>query len=229
MLYSDFITKSVTGFETVEGESRFQGKTVLKYSISCPKTDINLRIPSEKIINSAYARLANSTKRYIINNYYSKAVKLLCTVEQKDFVPLEIMCEMTVMYENRGFLSLFFDTYEKTGDIVLKSSRKSDTWSVRCGKILPIGCFFTMGYDYRRAIEGKIRSMIERELGEGETKYFSDWQCILSRELDMRNFYLADDGLVIYFQEYSLAPKDAGLPSFLIPYRFFGSNLKYDL
>lgn len=229
MLYSDYITKSITSPNILNGDGKFQGNIVLNYSISYPNIELNQRLMPKTFINDSYRRFAQNAKRYIMNTYFSKACRLFSSMDKDSFSPLEIMCEMSVMYENRGFLSVFFDTYEKLGDIVLKTMRHSDTWSLSIGKILPIGSFFESGYNFKQAILNEISCQIEAEIQDDGDKYFKDWQKILRSRLDLRNYYLADDGLVIYFQEYSISPKKSGLPSFLIPYVNFGSSLKYDL
>ena len=58
--------------------------------------------------------------RYI-NGKYERGIDIFCFEEEIREIfrmiiePLEIDCEMSVMYENCGFLSVFFDTYQRMG------------------------------------------------------------------------------------------------------------------
>lgn len=229
MLYSDQLTKSVTNLSTLTGEGKFQGEVVLKYSISYPTVELNRRLLPKAYINDSYLHFAQNARRYIINTFYGSACRLFLSMDPKDFSPLEIQCEMSVMYENNGFLSVFFDTYQRVGSNILKTMRHSDTWNLRIGKIMPIGCFFEMGYNFRPVFFREIAAKINEQMASGSGSYFSDWQAVLPHKLNFTNYYLADDGFVIFFPEYSIAPKANGLPSFLVPYPLFGSALKYDL
>ena len=228
MLYSDQLTKSVTNMSVLKGESTFQGVTVLKYSVSYPDIRLNQRLMPHAHINNSYFRSAHNARRYIVNNYYATAVQLYSSLD-REFEPLEISCEMSVMYENCGFLSVFFDTFEKLGGTVLRTRRHSDTWNLEIGKIIPLGSFFRMGARFRDVFYKEILRQIECETALNDEKYFADWREILPYKLDFSNYYLADDGFVIYFPEYSIAPKRSGLPSFLVPYRLFGSMLRVEL
>ncbi|MBQ2911111.1 MAG: DUF3298 domain-containing protein [Clostridia bacterium] len=228
MLYSDQLTKSVTNMSTITGESRFQGVVVLKYSVTYPSIELNQKLLPKLYINNTYLRFAQNACRYIVSNYYTMACRLYSSLDN-EFEPLEISCEMSVMYENRGFLSVFFDTYERLGEVILKTRRHSDTWNLAVGKIIPIGSFFNMGANFRSIFFREITNAIEAELVIDGDKYFADWREILPYKLDFSNYYLADDGFVIFFPEYSIAPKRSGLPSFLVPYKLFGSTLRYDL
>ena len=228
MLYSDQLTKSTTNMTTISGESRFQGEIVLKYSVTYPSIEVNQKLLPKLFINNTYLRFAQNACRYIVNNYYSMACRLYSSLD-KEFEPLEIDCEMSVMYENCGFLSVFFDTYQRMGGTILKTHRHSDTWNLAIAKIVPIGSFFHMGASFRSIFYREICSAIEDEVSRDADRYFADWREILPYKLNFSNYYLADDGFVIFFPEYSIAPKRSGLPSFLVPYKLFGSTLRYDL
>jgi hypothetical protein len=41
---------------------------------------------------------------------------------------------------------------------------------------------------------------------------------LVNENLKVNNFYLTKEGVVIYFQQYDIAPYSSGLPTFVIPY-----------
>ena len=229
MQYSDFITKSITKHSVIDGDMTLYGEVVLKYSVTYPFISVNRQTVPGRFINQSYRLYAENAKRHIRNTYYAKACQLKRSLTPEDFCPLEVECEMSVMYENRGFLSVFFDTYERLGDTVLKTTRHSDTWNLTIGKTLPLGSFFHMGCRFSKIILECVAQQIENQIELGKADYFRDWRDILPQRVNFQNYYLADDGIVLYFSEYQIAAKSMGIPSFLIPYSTFGSGLKYDL
>jgi hypothetical protein len=48
--------------------------------------------------------------------------------------------------------------------------------------------------------------------------YFENYSQLVNETFKANNYYLTKDGVVIYFQQYDIAPYAAGLPTFLIPY-----------
>lgn len=229
MQYSDYITKSITKHNVLEGDMTLYGEVVLKYAVTYPFVTVNRQTVPQRFINQSYRMYAENAKRHILNTYYAKACQLKRSLAPEDFCPLNVECEMSIMYENRGFLSVFFDTYERLGETVLKTARHSDTWSLAIGKTLPLGSFFHMGCRFTQIIMDNIARQIEGQIELGTGTYFRDWREILPKRINFQNYYLADDGIVLYFAEYQIAAKSVGIPSFLIPYSVFGSGLKYDL
>lgn len=229
MQYSDFLTKTETQLRTVTGELMRGDIVVLNYSISYPELKSNLKTAAARYINARYTEFSNQVKKNIMATYYPRACTYYKNMTSADFTPLKIMCEMCVMYENRGYLSLFFDTYEQLGELNLANIRHSNTWYVNSGELCSLQSFFVQGSGYKKIIYDHICACIRAELAKNEHVYFSDWQEILPYRLDLSRYYLADDGFVVYFPEYKIAPKSTGLPSFLVPYTAFGSRLKYDL
>jgi hypothetical protein len=48
--------------------------------------------------------------------------------------------------------------------------------------------------------------------------YFDNYEQLVSTNFKANNFYLSREGLVIYYQQYDIAPYAAGIPTFVIPY-----------
>ena len=48
--------------------------------------------------------------------------------------------------------------------------------------------------------------------------YFEDYKNLVEENLNMDNFYLSKEGLVIYFGLYEIAPYVSGIRTFTIPY-----------
>jgi hypothetical protein len=48
--------------------------------------------------------------------------------------------------------------------------------------------------------------------------YFENYAELVNENFKPSHFYLSKDGVVIYFQQYDIAPYATGMPSFTIPY-----------
>ena len=49
--------------------------------------------------------------------------------------------------------------------------------------------------------------------------YFDDYFHLVRENFKPNNFYLVDEGIVIYYDLYDIAPYAAGIRTFLIPFR----------
>ena len=56
------------------------------------------------------------------------------------------------------------------------------------------------------------------EQAHGETPFFAGWQRRMAAAMDARRFYLTGEGLCLWFPQQVLGPKNAGLPTVLLPY-----------
>jgi len=62
-----------------------------------------------------------------------------------------------------------------------------------------------------------MESQIARRLKENPGTYFDDYKTLLHNTFRINNFYLEPGKLVIYFQQYDIAPYSTGLPEFYFP------------
>ena len=96
--------------------------------------------------------------------------------------------------------------------------RTSQTWRLPRGYILPLKALFSPRFDYRAYIINTIIKEIELQNASGESVYFEDYIENVNRTFNEDSFYLTSKGIIIYFQQYDIAPYSTGIPEFLIPY-----------
>ena len=84
-----------------------------------------------------------------------------------------------------------------------------------CGRLFRPGCA------YRAVLLRNIREQIARQCVQEPKAYYVDWPELVSRRLDERNYYLADDGFVLYYPRRALGPSITGIPSFRALRRFW--------
>lgn len=51
-----------------------------------------------------------------------------------------------------------------------------------------------------------------------DAPYYEDYPALLYSAFHADSFFLTQDGVVIYYQQYDIAPYGAGIPEFLIPF-----------
>jgi hypothetical protein len=61
-------------------------------------------------------------------------------------------------------------------------------------------------------------SLIEPEIAKNSDIFFPNYSALIRSTFDKNNFYLAPDGLIIFYQQYDIAPYSSGIREFLLPY-----------
>lgn len=114
-------------------------------------------------------------------------------------------------------LSLYFDRYEYTGGERGNTERSSQTWDLQTACRVRLKNLFQAGFLYGTYAMNRIEDQIEERLVNGTGEYFSDYVNRVEEGFRDENFFLTPRGIVLYFQQYDLAPYSEGIPSFLIP------------
>lgn len=133
-----------------------------------------------------------------------------------------VTCEVT--YNQNCALSLYFDQYEYAGGAHGITVQYSDTWNVRSGKRIRLSDMFPKNKHYEAELIQNIIVQIERQMKDGTGAYFDDYRKLAAKTFDPKNFYLVPAGIIIYYQQYDIAPYSSGIPKFLIPYDTVGAK-----
>ncbi len=113
--------------------------------------------------------------------------------------------------KNGDILSIKFNTSYFQGGAHPTSSIKPITINIETGQVLEFKDLFEANSDFKNIISAKI---IE-EMAANEELYFEDYsKVVLDKDSDF-NFYIDGDSIVVYFDEYELAPHSTGIPSFV--------------
>ncbi|MDQ0149951.1 DUF3298 and DUF4163 domain-containing protein [Eubacterium multiforme] len=125
--------------------------------------------------------------------------------------------------EGNNILSFYIDYYQFTGGAHGITMRKAYSVDKNSGKNLKLNELFKKGYNYKQIIDEEIR----KEINKNKENYFDNGSSFKGIE-DNTKFYINDDNLVIYYEQYEIAPYAAGLPEFNISLNKFNGNLVYD-
>jgi len=130
----------------------------------------------------------------------------------------ESFINYNVTYNQNCAISLYFDTYEYTGGAHGNTIRTSDTWDLQKGKEIELSELFPNIKNYQEYIIKIINQEITNQLNDESNQYFEDYQKLVTENFNINSFYLIQEGVVIYFQHYDIAPYSSGIPTFIIPY-----------
>jgi hypothetical protein len=123
-----------------------------------------------------------------------------------------------VTYNQDCAVSLYFDQYLYTGGAHGNTVRYSDTWNLQSARSIKIDEMFQNSINYKAYIIMIINNQIAEQIKNGENIYFDDYKKNVVKYLNLNSYYLSPQGVVIYFQQYEIAPYSSGIPEFTIPY-----------
>ncbi|MBP3930956.1 MAG: DUF3298 and DUF4163 domain-containing protein [Peptostreptococcaceae bacterium] len=114
-------------------------------------------------------------------------------------------------YNKNNILSIPLTMYEFTGGAHGLTNIKSFNYDLVTGKELKLEDLFKANSNYKEF----INKHIEEEIVKQPEIYFQG-QDGFSSIKDNQDFYISDEGIVIYFSLYDIAPYSSGIPMFTI-------------
>ena len=133
------------------------------------------------------------------------------------FRPYDVKTVYDVRYLDKDVLSLTVDKYQYTGGAHGMTFRTAYNYDLCTGKELGYQDIFKDYPDYKKVIVDRITEAILKNPED----YFSDAVDTVEKFTDDQPFYITDEGIVVYYGLYEIAPYAAGIREFLIPYSLF--------
>lgn len=200
----------------ISEEMKYDGVTVLNYRIEYPEFGSSNYKKSIKAINQFYKGEALALQ----NNFRTKLYQI--AVEQylddiKNGFPVrvfEALQTFTATYNKACIISLYLDNYQYTGGAHGSTVRTSRTWNLKTGKTIKLRELYKCSGDYKSYIKKKIIEQIK----ENPDIYFENYEELVEQTFNVNNFYSTPQGVVVYFQQYDIAPYSSGIREFLLPY-----------
>lgn len=121
-------------------------------------------------------------------------------------------------------ISLPVTYYQYTGGAHGLTTKVAYNYNLKTGKILKLKDLFKEGFDYKRIIDKKVREDIEKE----KDIYFENG-ALFKGISENQAYYLNRDSIIVYFQQYEIAPYSSGIREFKIPYEELKEGLLYKL
>lgn len=197
----------------------FKEQLVLSYTIKYPSfISARFRLFLREL-NNYYKTQAMTYVRINIMNLYKMAIEEYEYSMANDFPvrAYEAVTDYTVTYNQNCIISLYFDKYEYTGGAHGNTIRSSDTWNLQKGNEVTLSELFTINH-YQKYIIQQIKEKIKADIQKGNNYYFEDYEKLVQDNFNIQNFYLSKEGIVLYFQQYDIAPYSSGILTFTIPF-----------
>lgn len=196
-------------------ELKYKGSVILKYEIEYP----------EVISNSFKVNVFNefNLHKALELEKYAKETLFLESQTQYDYnvdngypiMVYELISKYSITYNCSPLISLYQDEYVFSGGAHGSTIRTSQNWNLDCGYQFSLCDVYSDCCDYMLYILRTINAQIQEK---GVDLFFDDYCCLVLESFDSNHFYLTPDYVVVYFQQYDIAPYSTGIPTFWISY-----------
>jgi len=202
----------------IESSMNYKDTPVLHYKIEYPRFLHPIYQNELDGINEWYQKQAEDLQKKYETELYREAVELYeySNANQFPFHMYDAVSVYEVTYNLNDVLSLYYDHYIYSGGAHGSTKRKSDTWDIKTGCRIFLFKYTKDPALLRADILNKIRVQIALQMEKGENWYFEDYPLLIDEHFDPMSFYITPNGLVIYYQQYEIAPYSSGIPEFTI-------------
>lgn len=198
--------------KVLQNKLTYKGKVILKYKIEFPQV---LGCDKFNLLN--YTNALELQKK-CENELYEEAKKTFDYNASNNFpiMVYEVISGYIVTYNYNFVLSLYTDEYIFTGGAHGNTVRTSQTWELKTQHIKELYEYFPKNPNYVSYILKTTNSQIGQNIKNGNNYYFDDYCCLTAEHFRVENYYLSNGFLVIYYQQYDIAPYSSGILNFYI-------------
>ena len=194
----------------------FHGVTLLTYKIEYPALrSFKYRACAAKI-NWYYRKRAAHFQRYCRRVLFPMAVKQYQNDVANGF-PIRVyegVQVFKVTHQEDCIVSLYLDQYQYTGGAHGNTLRSSATWNLETCRQLGLNQLVFCPPDMKSFLFAAVEAQIKKE----PELYFEDYPKLIRETFQKDQFYSTPRGLVLYYQQYDIAPYASGIREFLIPF-----------
>ena len=150
--------------------------------------------------------------------YKKEYYQIVLSESNKDYVKYqyELYIDYKLTYNKNNIISIPMNIYEFTGGAHGMTYLNSYNYNLINGKKLKLSDIFKENIDYKKIIDNYIKYVIKKN----PDIYFQGNNGFKGIK-EEQSFYIEDDGIVIYFDLYEIAPYYVGIPNFKIKYDEF--------
>ena len=202
----------------LEKELYYKNTVVLKYEIKYPSiTWARNRFAVRKFNSYNYDKAVELVK-YCETELFKEAKELFDYNSSKGYpvMRFEIYYTYEVTYQSNSIVSLYTDEYMFLGGAHGNTKREAQNWNMQTGRFIELGSLYPNNPYYIIDILKNINVQIAKQNASGENQYFDNYCQLVLENFNLANFYITDKGVVIFFNQYEIAPYSSGIPTFLI-------------
>lgn len=194
---------------------------VLTYTIHYPHFITTCSHTSAMQVNNFYRYQSKQKEDYCRTVLYKDAVDqaMYATDNKFPFHSYEFLSTYQITYNENCVTSLFTDQYTYLGGAHGNTVRDSQTWDFQTGNQLSLSDFFPNSPTFTDFIIEDINKQITERQKENPSTYFEDFPSLVRGNFNIEGFYVTPDGIVIYYQQYDIAPYSTGIPEFFFPFK----------
>ena len=211
---------NVVSFNNIEiaNELKLNGETLLTYKIEYPEFISDYYQRSLKGINKFYSDRAAAFQKYCQNELFKMAVQQYRDDIANGFPihTFEALLTYKVTYLYSCVISIYFDRYEYTGGAHGNTTRDSQTWNLQKPGLIELRQLISCSSDCRAYILSEVNAQIQDE----PDIYFENYKELTGETFCAKNFFCVQEGVVLYYQQYEIAPYSSGIREFLLPYSY---------
>lgn len=198
--------------KTLQRNLIYDNTIILKYHIEYPQILYNDTIYTRRF-NLYNENIALSLQQKAENELFNEAIDLYKFNKENNYpiMVYEVYQTYKITFNLRNIISLFIDEYTFTGGAHGSTIRTSQTWNLNHGKQIELYQFFNNPYFILQILKN-----IKTQIQENPSIYFDDACCLLIDTFNPQSFYLEQNSIIIYFQQYDIAPYASGIIEFPI-------------
>ncbi len=195
--------------------------------------DVNLQIPVISVLtNTAVQEHLNNTLENDAlqfknplekdaEEYYQQAAGN----EELHFWPYSAYTVFTTVYNEDNILSITVDYYDYTGGAHGYTERVAYNYDLVSGEEIKLSDLFMDSYDFKTILDQEV----QRQIQQDPEIYFGDDLSSYQGINEDQPYYIEDDGIVVYFGLYEIAPYAAGIREFKVPFTLLEEGMQYQL
>ncbi|MDP4108832.1 MAG: RsiV family protein [Bacillota bacterium] len=215
--------------KVIEDEMRYKDAVVLSYSVSCPEMGSG---EGFERVGGYYENRTAKMIRYIKNRLYRESAARCrrSALKRIPFAKSVFHSEFYETYVSDTVLSIYEDEFEGIYGAEGRTLRSAQNWFLPKGRKMRLGEFFVRKTKWKNIFIGSIAGEIPARIQEGKDQaFFGNWELLIRRHFNPNNFYLSEEGFTVFYQEAAIAPFEAGIITFTVPYGAFGNSLAFKL
>ena len=207
--------------KTLTDIMKHNGVTVFIYTIHYPQFTTTCDSAAAKKISTFYEFQARQTEAYCRTELYPQAVEQAeyAQINQFPFNNYEFLSVFQITYNDDCVTSLYTNQYTYLGGAHGNTVRDSQTWDFCTGNQLSLLDFFPNNPKFTDIIFNGIQQQIEEQIKTSSSEYFDDYPSLIRGNFNINGFFMKPTGIVIYYQQYDIAPYVSGMPEFFFPFQ----------
>ena len=200
----------------LQKEMKYENNVVLKYHIEYSEIvmDWQQNRNGIKKFNDYNLKIALQTQRKAENELYKEAIKLYKYNKENGYPQMmyELYREYQITLNQENAVSMYIDEYIFSGGAHGTTTRTSQTWNLMLGKMVELYELYPNEPYFLLDILRKIN----REISENIEIYFADPYPLVVEYFNPDSYYIDNGKVVIYFQQYDIAPYSSGIIEFTL-------------